>query len=71
MQTIPEQTIQEIREKADIVELIDCKPEGVELVITGRGADPRIIEKADLVTEMQEIKHYFKAGVPARKGVEK
>ncbi|MFH1292561.1 MAG: cob(I)yrinic acid a,c-diamide adenosyltransferase, partial [Pseudomonadota bacterium] len=40
-------------------------------VITGRGADPRIIEKADLVTEMKEIKHYFQQGVAARVGIEK
>jgi cob(I)alamin adenosyltransferase len=43
----------------------------VELVITGRGADSRIIEKADLVTEMKEIKHYFQKGVKARIGIEK
>ena len=55
----------------DIISLIDQKPDGVELVITGRGADPRIIEKANLVTEMREIKHYYKEGVPARMGVEK
>ena len=55
----------------EILDLIDRKPDGVELIITGRGADPRIIQKADLATEMQELKHYFKAGVPARVGVEK
>jgi len=43
----------------------------VELVITGRGAAQQIIEKADLVTEMREIKHYYKEGVKARTGIEK
>lgn len=49
----------------EILDLISSKPEKVELVITGRGADPEVIEKADLVTEMKEIKHYYKKGVPA------
>ena len=55
----------------ELIALIDAKPAAVELVITGRGADPRIVEKADLVTEMKEIKHYFRAGVEARIGIEK
>lgn len=54
-----------------ILELIAVKPEAVELVITGRGADPRVIEKADLVTEMKCIKHYYDQGVQARTGIEK
>lgn len=55
----------------EILELIRIRPARVELVLTGRNADPRIIEAADLVTEMVEIKHYYKAGVPARLGIEK
>ena len=55
----------------DILKIMDDKPKDVELVITGRGADSRIIEKADLVTEMKEIKHYFQKGVKARIGIEK
>lgn len=55
----------------ELIDIIDLKPDHVELVITGRGADPRIIEKADLVTEMKEIKHYYKKGVKARVGIEK
>jgi cob(I)alamin adenosyltransferase len=55
----------------DLINLIDSKPDGVELIITGRGADPRVIERADLVTEMREVKHYYQQGVLARKGVEK
>ncbi len=55
----------------DILRIMDDKPKDVELVITGRGADSRIIEKADLVTEMKEVKHYFQKGVKARIGIEK
>jgi cob(I)alamin adenosyltransferase len=55
----------------DILGLIDAKPDGAELVLTGRYADPLVIEKADLVTEMTEIKHYYNQGVPARTGIEK
>lgn len=55
----------------ELIEVIDSKPDHVELIITGRGADPKIIEKADLVTEMKEIKHYYQKGVKARVGIEK
>lgn len=54
-----------------LLELIDKKPDNVELVITGRNATERLVEKADLVTEMKEIKHYYKKGVTARIGIEK
>ena len=53
-----------------VLELIATRPEKSELVLTGRNADPRTIEAADLVTEMCEIKHYYQAGVPARSGIE-
>ena len=55
----------------ELLELMDHKPEDIELVITGRGADLRIIEKADLVTEMKAVKHYYFEGVKARVGIEK
>lgn len=55
----------------NIIDLINVKPENVELVLTGRKTNERIIKKADLVTEMREIKHYYSKGVPARKGIEK
>ena len=55
----------------DLLDFMRAKPEDVELVITGRRADPRIIESADLVTEMKEIKHYYHSGVEARIGIEK
>jgi len=53
-----------------VLELISRKPEKTELVLTGRNAHQRVIDAADLVTEMREIKHYYKAGVPARSGIE-
>jgi len=56
---------------ADVLSLMKEKPESVELILTGRSAPPEIIEAADLVSEISEIKHYYKAGVKARKGIEK
>ena len=53
-----------------VLELIANKPRGVELVLTGRSAPPAIIEAADLVTEMREIKHYYQQGRAARDGIE-
>jgi len=54
----------------DLIRLIDSKPEFMELILTGRNARPEILERADLVTEMVERKHYYDKGVPARKGIE-
>lgn len=54
----------------DLLELMALKPMNVELVITGRYADKKVIQMADLVTEMKEIKHYRKKGVKARVGIE-
>mgnify|MGYP001560597078 CR=1 FL=1 len=55
---------------SDLLQLIDSKPETVELILTGRNARPEIVEKADLVTEMVEWKNYYNKGIPARKGIE-
>jgi len=55
----------------DLVKLIISKPKEIELIITGRYASPRVIEIADLVTEMAVVKHYYKKGVKARVGIEK
>jgi cob(I)alamin adenosyltransferase len=55
----------------ELLDLIRVKPINVEIVITGRYADQRIIDAADLVTEMKEVKHYFKSGISARDGIEK
>lgn len=53
-----------------VQDIIDHKHESVELVLTGRGAPPELIERADLVTEMREVKHYYQNGVEARIGIE-
>jgi cob(I)alamin adenosyltransferase len=54
----------------EVLKLIDDKPEGVELILTGRRADSKLIKSADLVTEMLKIKHPYDNGVAARKGIE-
>lgn len=54
----------------DVLELLDKRAPQVEVILTGRYAPKEIIDKADLVTEMKEIKHYYTQGVPARKGIE-
>jgi cob(I)alamin adenosyltransferase len=54
----------------ELLEVVDLAAGRVEIVVTGRRADPRLIERADLVTEMREVKHYFADGVPARRGIE-
>jgi cob(I)alamin adenosyltransferase len=53
-----------------VLQLIKEKPKHVELVLTGRDAPAEIVEVADLVTEMREVKHPYKKGFPARKGIE-
>jgi len=55
----------------DVLSLMDEKPEDVELVLTGRWARDEVIDRADLVTEMREVKHYYQEGVVARTGIEK
>jgi len=57
-------------DEEEVLNLMKNKPEEVELVLTGRGATKRIIENADLVTEMREVKHYYQKGVKAREGIE-
>ena len=54
----------------EVLSLINEIPENTELILTGRYALNEIIERADLVTEMREIKHYFTKGVMAREGIE-
>lgn len=61
----------EILNENQILNLMDAKPEQAELILTGRYALESVKEKADLVTEMMERKHYFKKGVAARVGIEK
>ncbi|HRI47869.1 MAG TPA: cob(I)yrinic acid a,c-diamide adenosyltransferase [Ignavibacteriaceae bacterium] len=57
-------------ETSAVIELIQKKPEHIELIMTGRYCPQEIIEIADLVTEMKEVKHYYSEGVLARKGIE-
>lgn len=52
------------------LDLIDTKPQNMHIIITGRNAKPEIIERADLVTKMKEIKHPFQKGIKAQKGIE-
>jgi cob(I)alamin adenosyltransferase len=54
-----------------VLALLDERPEFVEVILTGRRAPPELIERADLVTEMREVKHYHQQGVVARKGIER
>ncbi len=55
----------------DVLALLDERPRQVELVLTGRKAPQALIDRADLVTEMREIKHYYVQGVEARVGIER
>lgn len=57
-------------ETKKVLELIKSKPAHTELILTGRCAPAEIIEAADLVTEMREVKHYYTKGVEARRGIE-
>jgi len=55
---------------AELINVVQKRPQSMEIVITGRYATDELIELADLVTEMKEIKHYYSTGVEARKGIE-
>ncbi|OWZ83425.1 cob(I)yrinic acid a,c-diamide adenosyltransferase [Natranaerobius trueperi] len=57
-------------EVEQVLELMDIKPKNVELVLTGRNADKEVVKRADLVSEIKEVKHHFQKGIPSRKGVE-
>jgi cob(I)alamin adenosyltransferase len=54
-----------------LMKSLEERNQGTEVIITGRNAPPELIDMADLVTEMREIKHYYRQGVKARKGIEK
>ena len=60
----------ELVELQQVIDFLKEKPEEVEIIITGRNAPQEIIDRADLVTEMREIKHPYQAGVQARIGIE-
>lgn len=55
----------------EILHLMKIKPKETELILTGRYAPKEVIDSADLVTEMKEIKHYYNCGVMARDGIER
>jgi len=57
-------------ELQDVLSLLDGKPEGVELILTGRYAHSEVIARADLVTEMREIKHPYQRGLASRQGID-
>ena len=55
---------------SSVIDLIKIKPERLDLVLTGNHAKVEIIELADLVTEMKEVKHPFRSGIKAKKGID-
>ncbi len=57
-------------ELEDVIRLIEDKPPRVELILTGRYADPKLVQMADLVTEMLMIKHPYTGGIEARRGID-
>lgn len=57
-------------EEGVLLDFINQKPEGTELVLTGRGATPGLIERADYVSEINMVKHPYQQGIPSRKGIE-
>lgn len=54
----------------EVVEVLKNKPEEMEIVLTGRNANPKIIEIAHLVSKIEPVKHYWDTGISARKGIE-
>lgn len=55
---------------ATVVEALKCKPDQVHVILTGRNAHPTIVELADTVTEMKQVKHAYEKGVMAQRGIE-
>jgi cob(I)alamin adenosyltransferase len=60
-----------IIDEGPVLEILDKKPENMEIILTGRHAPPSIMERAHLITHMQEVKHYYNQQVLARSGIEK
>jgi cob(I)alamin adenosyltransferase len=54
----------------DVLELLKSIPPQIEVILTGRYAPPKIKKIADLVSEIRQCKHYYRKGIPARKGIE-
>jgi cob(I)alamin adenosyltransferase len=57
-------------EEEELLDLARSRPADLHLVLTGRGASEAIVDAADLVTEMREVKHHYRAGIPAQRGIE-
>lgn len=55
---------------AELLQLLDERPAGVEIVLTGRNAPAELLERADLVTRMEAVKHPYSQGIQARRGIE-
>jgi len=56
--------------EGEVLEILDSKPENMELILTGRSAVDKIIEKADLVSEIKNVKHPYTLGTEGRRGIE-
>lgn len=54
----------------DVINLIKKMPKKMELILTGRYLHPKILKIADLISEVKEVKHYYKKGIKARRGIE-
>ncbi len=54
----------------DVLALMEAAPDSAELVLTGRGASDRLIERADLASDIRAVKHPYQQGTPSRKGIE-
>lgn len=63
-------TMFKLVDEESILDLIDLNNGRAELILTGRCAGEALIRRADLVTEMKEVKHYYNSGIPARSGIE-
>ena len=54
----------------EVIALIENTPPGIELILSGRHAHPRILQKADLISDIREVRHYYRKGIKARRGIE-
>lgn len=54
----------------EVVQLLDEKPQNLELILTGRGATKKVMSKADLVSEVKKVKHPYDTGIGSRKGID-
>jgi cob(I)alamin adenosyltransferase len=55
---------------AEVIDIIQTRPPTLDLILTGRYAPPEIVELADMVSEIREIKHHYNAGIKDRAGIE-